>query len=96
MRRDRLAAAARTRRDGGAAATALHDVLSQHAKESVQRPRKSSAPLLDAAYLVAAEAEAAFHAETKRHGELEVEVTGPWPPYSFVGLELAVEAVTHA
>jgi Gas vesicle synthesis protein GvpL/GvpF len=96
MRRDRLAAAARTRRGGGAAATSLHEALSRHAKETTQRPRKSSAPLLDAAYLVATEAEPAFHAEAERHGELAVEVTGPWPPYSFVRLELAAEAVTHA
>jgi hypothetical protein len=96
MRRDRLAAAARTRRDGGTAATALHEALSQHAKETVQRAKKSSVPLLDAAYLVAAGAEPAFHAETKRHDDLAVEVTGPWPPYSFVRLKLSAEEVAHA
>jgi hypothetical protein len=96
MRRDRLAAAARTRRDGSTAATALHEAFSRHAKESVRHERNSSVPLLDAAYLVATKAEPEFHAEAKRHGELTLEVTGPWPPYSFVRLELSVEAVTHA
>jgi hypothetical protein len=96
MRRDRLAAAARTRRDGSTAAAALDEALSTHATETVHRARKSSVPLLDAAYLVPAGAEPAFHAETTRHDELAVDVTGPWPPYSFVRLELNTKAVEHA
>lgn len=96
MRRDRLAAAARTRRDGSTAATELHEALSRHATETAHRARKSSVPLLDAAYLVATDAEAEFHAEAGRHDDLVVEVTGPWPPYSFVRLELTTEAVAHA
>jgi hypothetical protein len=95
MRRDRLAAAARTRRDGSAAATALDDALSRHATETAHRAKKS-VPLLDAAYLVPIKAEAEFHAEAERHDELAVEVTGPWPPYSFVRLKLTIEAVAHA
>jgi len=95
MRRDRLAAAARSRRDSSAAATALHEALSLHATETVHRTKKS-APLLDAAYLVPIAAEPEFHAEAKRYGDLAVEVTGPWPPYSFVRLELTTEAVAHA
>jgi hypothetical protein len=93
-RRDRLAAAAKKRRDGGAAATTLHEALSRHATEAVHRQRKSAAPLLDAAYLVRTAREPAFHLEAKGHEELEVEVTGPWPPYSFVRLELPT--VAHA
>jgi hypothetical protein len=96
MRRGLLAAAARTRRDGSTAATALHEALSQHATENAPRARKSGAPLLDAAYLVPAGAEPAFHAEIERFPELAVEITGPWPPYSFVRLELSTEAVAHA
>jgi hypothetical protein len=95
MRRDRLAAAARTRRDSSIAATTLYEALSQHSTEAVRRTKKST-PLLDAAYLVPVEAEAEFHAEAERHDELAVEVTGPWPPYSFVRLELTIEAVAHA
>lgn len=87
-RRDRLAAFARGRRDGLTAASALHDALSQRATENVRRPRTSSVPLLDAAYLVRIDAEAAFRAETECHRDLAVEVTGPWPPYSFVRLRL--------
>jgi hypothetical protein len=96
MRRGRLAAAARTRRDGSTAAAALHETLARHATESVPRTRKSGMPMLDAAYLVPAGVEAAFRAETERFPELAVEVTGPWPPYSFVRLELSTEEVAHA
>lgn len=92
VRRNRLATAARKRRDAGAAATALHEALSRHATETVQRHR--AAPLLDAAYLVRTSRESAFGLEAKRHEELAVEVTGPWPPYSFVRLELPT--VAHA
>lgn len=95
VRRDRLAAAARARRDGSAAATALHHALSQRATDTVRRPRTSAIPLLDAAYLVRTDAEPAFRAEVECHKELAVEVTGPWPPYSFVRLRLP-EAVAHA
>jgi hypothetical protein len=96
VRRGRLAAAARTRRDGSTAAAALHETLARHAAESVPRARKSGTPLLDAAYLVPAGAEPAFRAEIERFPELAVEITGPWPPYSFVRLELSTEAVAHA
>lgn len=95
MRRDRLAAAARTRRDGSTAAAVLHEALCRHAAETVHRAKKSTAPLLDAAYLVPEGAEPEFHAETEHHEELAVEVTGPWPPYSFVRLELNTEAVAR-
>jgi hypothetical protein len=97
-RRDRLAAAARTRRDGSAAATALHEALSRYAAETVYRTRRSASPLLDAAYLVPAAAERAFRAETGRFPGLAVDMTGPWPPYAFVRLEVTTptEAVTRA
>jgi len=96
MRRNRLTAAARTRRDAFTAAEALHEELTRHATECVPRKRKTATPLLDAAYLVPVNAEPAFHDETTRHDELAVEVTGPWPPYSFVRLELSAEEVAHA
>lgn len=96
MRRDRLVATARTKRDAFTAAGALHEALTRHAAETVPRNRKSATPLLDAAYLVSADAEPAFHAEAACHGDLAVEVTGPWPPYSFVRLELSAQEVTHA
>jgi hypothetical protein len=96
IRRGRLAAAARTRRDGAAAAATLHEALSRHAVETVRRAKKAAVPLLDSAYLVRIDAEPAFHTEAKAHQELAVEVTGPWPPYSFVHLTLNIEAVAHA
>jgi hypothetical protein len=95
MRRNRLSALARTRRGGLAAATALHESLATHATEAVLRPRQSAVPLLDAAYLVRTGTEAGFHDEIRRHDELAVEVTGPWPPYSFVRLEIGTEDVVH-
>lgn len=94
MRRNRLAAAARGRRDAVTAAEELHTGLTRHAAETA--PRGGTAPLLDAAYLVPVAEEAAFHAESTRHPELAVEVTGPWPPYSFVRLELSAEEAAHA
>jgi hypothetical protein len=96
VRRDRLAAAARTRRDGSAGAEALHEALAQHATETVHRVRKAGIPLLDAAYLVRVGDEPRFHAEVEAHQELELEVTGPLPPYSFVRLELDTEAAANA
>jgi len=95
LRRDRLAAVRRTRRDGGTAAAALHEALSRLATETVHRTRKSATTVLDAAYLVRFAGEPDFHAETMAHDELAVEVTGPWPPYSFVRLELNAGAITH-
>jgi hypothetical protein len=96
VRRDRLAAAARMRRDGSAGAESLHEALAQHATETVHRGRKARVPLLDAAYLVRVGDEAKFHAEVEAHQELEVEVAGPLPPYSFVRLELGTEAAANA
>lgn len=84
VRRDRLAAAARIRRDALTAATVLHEALSSHAAETVRRDKPT--PLLDAAYLVPVDAEPAFHTEAAGHEELVVEITGPLPPYSFARL----------
>jgi hypothetical protein len=94
MRRNRLAAAARGRRDAFTAAEDLHAELARHATETA--PRGGKTLLLDAAYLVPVAEEAAFHAEITHHPELAAEVTGPWPPYSFVRLELSAEEVAHA
>jgi hypothetical protein len=101
-RRTRLAAAEHTRRRGSEAAAALHAALAERATDTVLRPRRSLA-LLDAAYLVPTALEPAFHADVERQrdvGEVAVEVTGPWPPYSFARLELPAggraEAITHA
>jgi len=102
-RRARLAATEHTKRRGSEAAEALHAALAGRATDTVPRPRRSPALLLDAAYLVPTAQEPAFHAEVERQcdvGEVIVDVTGPWPPYSFARLELPAdgraEAITHA
>jgi hypothetical protein len=59
-------------------------------------------PLVNGAYLVADDHEARFHAavaaindsaQARTHG-LACEVTGPWPPYNFVNLDLSLPEPT--
>ena len=76
------------------AAQLLIDTLRPHVTETVRRGGSpGSSLLLDLAVLVGADAEAAFlatAAELRQRLEpdgLEVEVSGPWPPYSFASLE---------
>ncbi|MFI9389104.1 GvpL/GvpF family gas vesicle protein [Kutzneria sp. NPDC052558] len=71
--------AQRRRARGGGDET--HRRLARHAGRSVLRPPGSEFGL-DAVYLVAVPAEAAFLAEVDRLGEA-AQTTGPWPPYSF-------------
>jgi len=71
----------------------LQDELSAHVTESLRRGGSTgSSLLLDMAYLVPTAAEAEFLGRVQQltedleaHG-LALEVTGPWPPYSFVAL----------
>jgi hypothetical protein len=71
----------------------LQDELSAHVTESLRRGGSTgSSLLLDMAYLVPTAAEAEFLGQVQQltedleaHG-LALEVTGPWPPYSFVAL----------
>ncbi|TDV55166.1 gas vesicle protein GvpL/GvpF [Actinophytocola oryzae] len=94
VRRDRLAAAARARREGSEAASRLHEEVSRHATDIAALGRRAS--LLDNAYLVHRDAEADFHAATRNHEGIAVEVTGPWPPYSFVSLDVSAGAAAPA
>jgi hypothetical protein len=84
--------------DAVAAAEAVHDQLTRHAVAgrllAAQDPRLSGhqgTMLINAAYLVEADEGAAFEAEAARavdaHPDLEIDVRGPWPPYSFAMLE---------
>lgn len=85
QRRRRIADADAVRR----AAAVLHETLGERADESVSRDVTRDA-LLESAYLVDAGTE--FPAEVDRLAAelgLAVEVTGPWPPYSFTKVELA-------
>lgn len=98
-RRERLAGVRRAQEDAARIADRLHGRLLVHATRSVKRSsgRHASA---EHAYLVATDRESLFHHEIDAlTGELEaggitVERTGPWPPYSFVDIEL--EARAHA
>ncbi len=77
-------------------ARAVHTELSRLAEEArlhpPQAPQLTGARrpmLLNASYLLAAGDGASFTsavaAEATAHPELRIELTGPWPPYSFVG-----------
>ncbi|MGY1601811.1 GvpL/GvpF family gas vesicle protein [Geodermatophilus sp. SYSU D00815] len=76
------------------AAELLEETLRPHVAESLRRGgAPGSSLLLDLAFLVPPEAETAFLAAAGELRErlepdgLEVEVSGPWPPYSFAALE---------
>lgn len=98
-RRERLAGVRRAQEDAARAVDRLHGRLLAHATRSVERSsgRHASA---EHAYLVAVDREPLFHNEIDRlagelaAGGITVERTGPWPPYSFVDIEL--EARAHA
>ncbi|HXE44626.1 MAG TPA: GvpL/GvpF family gas vesicle protein [Conexibacter sp.] len=65
----------------------LHEPLAELAAATVVRPLPAPPALLVAAYLVDADRVAAFRARAAaldaQHDELDVVVTGPWPPYNF-------------
>ncbi|MBO0819652.1 MAG: GvpL/GvpF family gas vesicle protein [Nocardiopsaceae bacterium] len=99
-RRERLNADRDSRRDAAEAARALHQALAAraagarlHPPQSPRLTRADAPMLLNAAYLLDA-GQAGFPdtgfpdtvaAEAAARPELRVEVTGPWPPYSFAG-----------
>jgi Gas vesicle synthesis protein GvpL/GvpF len=98
MERRREAAAARekTRRERGHVAGEIDAAMAGHARESLvraaSRPGEPSAVTFDAVYLVPHAAVDDFHDALAQLSErfagagLELEVTGPWPPYHFVRL----------
>ena len=78
------------------AAEVLEATLRPHVRESLRRGGSpGSSLLLDLAFLVSPEGETAFLAaaaelrENLQPDGLEVEVSGPWPAYSFATLEAA-------
>ncbi|HLM05406.1 MAG TPA: GvpL/GvpF family gas vesicle protein [Blastococcus sp.] len=80
-------------RTAGECAERLQDGLAGHVTESLRRGGSpGSSLLLDMAYLVPIDEEAGFLGEVQHLTEdlesrgLALEVTGPWPPYSFVAL----------
>ncbi len=56
--------------------------------------------IMNAAFLVARDQEAAFDAKVKavsaRHEKLTFKYTGPWPPYNFVNIRLKLERAKEA
>lgn len=95
-RRDQLAAQKDTRRETLAGAEMIHAELSRYAAETRLHPPQapqltgSKAPMvLNAAYLLDSargeEFAAAVTALAGQHPGLRLELTGPWPPYSFAG-----------
>jgi Gas vesicle synthesis protein GvpL/GvpF len=77
-------------------ARAVHARLARQAEAAMLRPPQSPQlsgvqlpMLLNAAYLAHADAgpnfTAAVAGEAAAHPELRIELTGPWPPYSFTG-----------
>ena len=95
-RRDQLAAGRESRTAAVRGAQAVHAGLTGKAAAAVVRPPQSAQlskvrlpMLLNAAYLLDADDgtsfAAAVAAEATAHPELRIELTGPWPPYSFAG-----------
>lgn len=95
-RREQLTARQDSRRDAAQAARAVHSALAARAARArlhpPQSPHLSGADtpmLLNAACLLDRADETAFAAAVAAaagaHPELRVELTGPWPPYSFAG-----------
>ncbi|RFS83840.1 gas vesicle protein GvpFL [Actinomadura spongiicola] len=90
-------------REAAARARDLHAELADHAvayrHHPPQDPRLSGRPgvqILNAAYLLDEEQAEGFLAVARAAGErlpgIEVEVTGPWPPYSFIDTDDATPA----
>ena len=97
-RKDELAARAGRQRDAHVSAEQIYTALAQHALASrlhaPQSPKLSGATaamLLNAAYLVRHasndEFAAAVQQTAAQYPGVELQLTGPWPPYSFATLE---------
>jgi hypothetical protein len=95
-RREQLTAGRESRAAAIGAARALHGALAGQAERArlhpPQAPELSGVRLpmlLNAAYLMPADGTAEFTAavaaQANAHPELRIELTGPWPPYSFTG-----------
>ncbi|MEV4546171.1 GvpL/GvpF family gas vesicle protein [Micromonospora echinaurantiaca] len=104
-RRAQLTAREQGQRIAAEAAAAVHDTLAGYAvaarRHAPQDRRLSGAPtpmVLNGAYLVESARLAGFTALVaalgERHPELRLELTGPWPPYSFAEERPAGPALT--
>jgi hypothetical protein len=97
-RRNELAAQRESRRDTAADARVVHEELAGlavgvrlHPPQSSQLSGDKSPMLLNASFLLDDDGGGEFTnavAQTAgRHPELRIELTGPWPPYSFAALD---------
>jgi hypothetical protein len=93
-RRAALGARDRAEQDAARAADRLEEALARHVTSTVRRGgNPGSSLLLDVACLVPRDREAGFTAAVEeltaelRPSGVDVELTGPWPPYSFVSLD---------
>lgn len=73
-----------------------HNELSAIARQAVTLPAREPDVFLNAAYLVAEQDEGEFHAlvaalSDRQADHLDIQETGPWPPYNFVNLDLSLE-----
>lgn len=95
-RRDQLAASKDTRRSAMASTQTVHEQLSRlaaqarlHAPQAPQLTGSKEPMLLNAAYLLDDASRdtfaAAVAALAQEHPGIRLELTGPWPPYSFAG-----------
>ena len=102
-RRDELSAQQNSRRELTASVEVIHGALSRLAADSRLHPPQapqltgtSEQMLLNAAYLLDEQRSddftAAVAALAGNHPALRLELTGPWPPYSFAGMEQREEA----
>jgi len=96
-RRQELSAHQRAHRDAVASAELIHARLARLADQSRLHPPQSpqlaghrAQMILNAAYLLADDRAGGFAAAVTelagRHPAVRLEITGPWPPYSFAGL----------
>lgn len=96
-RRQELSAAERARRACAASAEEIHGTLSQLAAtaqlrnpQAPQLSGRNQQMILNGAYLVDDSRSQAFASAVRelaaRHPGVRVELTGPWPPYSFAAL----------
>jgi Gas vesicle synthesis protein GvpL/GvpF len=87
-----LSLAAAQRRNERVAAD-IHGPLQALASASVVRERSTSPAVMVAAYLVDARRVESFRRRAgelaANHRDISIAVTGPWPPYSFTGEEVA-------
>jgi hypothetical protein len=102
-RRDALSASRESARGAADSAQAVHAELARHAADtrlhppqSAQLSGRSESMVLNAAYLLhddrAADFASAVAALGDQHPRLRLELTGPWPPYSFTAQDLEQES----